>query len=273
MARWASLIDLRKTRHPAVLLDAGGFSDPTEGEQARFRNEYFFEGMRLIGYEAAGIGPEEIRLGPTKLFERAEEAGFKLLSANIYEKPGGEPLGSRYEIIRIGGRRTLTGVKGGVRIGVFSVVLPVFIHRIDERMSSFYDIISPEIAALEAVSSLRWEGCDLIVALSYQGWKKSVDLASDVPGIDVVINGHRSHHSAYGEMVGETKVVDTGDKRTSLAEITVEWRDGKPRIRVRESGDEARRLEGRSDLADLEERFQAERRARGIDELEREAAE
>ena len=264
MARWASLIDKRRTQHPAVLLDAGGFCNPAQGQNASFNVDYFFEGMRMIGYAAAGVGADEIRFGRTRLLESVNKAGFELLSANIYDKRGGEMLGAKYTVIRAGGRRTLTGTKGGVRIGVFSVTLPLFVHEIDPDIPQYYDILDPRIAALEAVSALREKGCNLIVALSNQGWTKSLALAESVDGIDIVINGRREHNRPTGETVGQTVVVDTGIRRISLAEVFIEWTAGSPRVRVRESGPEAKAMMGRDDLLELEKRYTQELEARGI---------
>jgi len=264
MARWASLIDKRRTMHPAILLDAGGFCNPDQGKNAAFDAGYFFEGMRMIGYAAAGVGTDDIRFGRKRLLEESRKAGFELLSANVYDKRGGGLLGAEYTVIRAGGIRTLTGVKGGVKIGVFSVILPLFVHEIDPDISLYYDVPDPRIAALAAVSALREKGCDLIVALSYQSWPASLDLAGSVDGIDVVINGRREHNSPIGEPVGRTMVVDTGIRRISLTEVLVEWVSGSPRIKVRESGPEAKALKGREDLLELEKSYERELRERGI---------
>jgi len=264
MARWASLIDKRRTQHPVILLDAGGFCNPAQGSKASFNVDYFFEGMRMMGYAAVGVGADEIRFGRKRLLEKVDKAGFELLSANIYDKRGVEMLGAKHKVIRVGGRRTLAGTRGGVKIGVFAVTLPLFIHEIDPDITRYYDILDPRIAALEAVSALREKGCDLIVALSYQGWTKSLALAESVDGIDIVINGRREHNQPTGEKIGNTTVVDTGIRRISLAEVFIEWTAGSPRVRVRESGREAKRMKGRDDLAELEKRYEQELEARGI---------
>ncbi len=114
------------------------------------------------------------------------------------------------------------------------------------------------------MSALKKKGCDLIVALSYQGWPQSLELARSVEGIDIVINGRREHNRPTGETTGRTTVVDTGIKRISLTEVLVEWKGGVPRINVIESGPEAKKMKGRKDLLELEKRYQAELRSRGI---------
>lgn len=265
MARWASLIKERRREHPAILLDAGGFTDPAPREEAELDDDYFFEGMRSIGYEAAGVGPSEIEYGRTRLLERVDEAGFELLSTNIVDKRGGGRLGSPWTVLRVGGRKSIFGRTGGLRIGVFAVVLPRLVEEIDPLIPRYYDLIDPRLAALEAVSALREKNCDLIVALSYQGWGESLELAREVPGIDLVINGKRGHGSATGEMADGTMVVDTGMKRASFTEIAVEWRGGEPSFDVREVGGRARSMPDDPELEKLEREYQEIKESRDIE--------
>ena len=258
MARWASLIDKRRTQHPAILLDAGDFCGSAQGNAETPDIKYFFEGMRMIGYAAAGIGSDEIRFGHRRLHEKVDRSGFELLSSNIFGRAEEEIPGARYTVIRTGGRRTLTGMKGGLKIGVFSVALPRFINETGPGIPLHYDVLDPRIAALEAVSVLKEKGCDLIVALSYQSWPMSLALAESVDGIDIVINGRREHDRSTGEKVGRTTVVDTGIMKISLTEVFVEWTGGSPGIMVRESGPEAKTMKGRDDLVELEKRYMRE---------------
>lgn len=267
MARWASLIDRRKAEHPVLLIDTGGFSNPVLSKEADLEDDYFFEAMRLMRYDAAGIGPGEVRFGRARLLERASSARLDLLTANVRDRRSGNLLGKPWKIAHVGGRRTLFGRSGGVRVGLFAVTLPLFIHEIDPVVSEYYEVLDPRMAALEAVSALRGKDCDIIIGISYQGWTKSVALATEVPGIDVVVNGRRSHVSAHGERHGGALVVDTGNSLFSLTEISAVWRDGEPVVRVNEAGGEAREMPARRDLRELNERYEAEQRARRLEQV------
>jgi 2',3'-cyclic-nucleotide 2'-phosphodiesterase (5'-nucleotidase family) len=264
MARWASLIDLRRTERPAILVDSGDFCYPRARRHAEFEDDFFFEGMRLMRYAAAGIGSNEIRYGRERLLERASEADLVLLGTNIIDKRGDGTLGRKWTIVQAGGRRSLFGREGGVRVGIFSVTLPHFVYGVDPLAQKYYEVIEPRLAALEAVSRLREKNCDLIVAISNQGWDKSVAFAEQVPGIDIVINGRRSHPSAFGEMHGGALVVDTGPHRTTLAEVSVVWRGGVPSATVVDRGGEALRMPERPDLKELQDRYERESKERGI---------
>jgi 2',3'-cyclic-nucleotide 2'-phosphodiesterase (5'-nucleotidase family) len=264
MARWASLIDNRRRQNPAILLDAGSFCDPDWSGDDPFETDFFFKGLKMMGYDAAGIGPDDIGFGTDRLRKKAGDADLKLLSSNIRERRSEKGPGDGFTVIRAGGRRTITGTKGGVRIGVFSVVLPVFIYQLDPLMQQRFEVIDPRIAALEAVSKLKEEGCDLIIALSYQGWNRSRALASEIEGLDIVINGRREYSGLKTEETGGVHVVDPGTPLLSLTEITVQWTGGIPRIAVKEMGGRVKTLEGRSDLVELERQYEDELKARGM---------
>ncbi len=261
MARWASLVKLRRTEHPVMLVDAGDFCTIRRERMQQVKARYFFEGMKLLGYDALGIGERDISFGRARLLETAKSYQLQLVSSNIRDKATGRHIVQPYIIKDIGGTRTLFGRKGSVRVGIFSVVLPTFVHKADRQAMEYYTIVNPKISALEMVTKLRERGCDLVVALSHQGWNKSFELARGVPGIDIVLNGHRSHNGTHSEMAGNTIVVDTGVKHSSFTEILVTYRDNRPVTKALDLGGKLLKLKGDPDLIELEKRFEEEKRA------------
>ncbi|OQX84864.1 MAG: hypothetical protein B6D63_03635 [Candidatus Latescibacteria bacterium 4484_7] len=175
-------------------------------------------------YDALAIGENEIRFGIGHLLDLSKKYGLPLLSTNLLYSGSGKPIGSKYIIEEVGGTRGILGRKGSVKIGIFSVILPFYAHSTGEKAMRDYDVLSPKVTAMEAVSSLKRSGCNLIVAVSHQGWRKSIDLAKSVDGIDIVINAHRAHDHTYSERTGKTLVVDAGDKRMSFSEIIVTFK-------------------------------------------------
>ncbi|HSG29122.1 MAG TPA: hypothetical protein VLA34_11630, partial [Candidatus Krumholzibacterium sp.] len=150
---------------------------------------------------------------------------------------------------------SLFGRKGGVRVGVFGLTLPLFIHEIDPAIPKYYEVVDPRIAAMDAVSRLREEGCDVIIAISHQEWNNTLAFAGDVPGIDIVINGRRNHEMTYSEMADSALVVDTGTNRISFTEIEVAYRLGKRFIKATDLGARAHAAPERPDLVKLQEDY------------------
>jgi 2',3'-cyclic-nucleotide 2'-phosphodiesterase (5'-nucleotidase family) len=258
MARWAALIQERRSEKPVMLVDAGDFCAERRIRHQEVKERYFFEGMKRLGYDCIGLGENELRFGRKRLLETMKNADLPLVSSNIIDKRGNGHLVPPYRIVTVGGRKILFWRSGGIKVGVFSVVLPVYVHSIDEQISRYYDVQNSRMSALEMVSALRQKGCDLVVALSHLGWENSYNLAGEVPGIDIVINGHRKHHGTHHEFAGGTVVIDTGINRTSFTEIDVVIENGKPRFVVKEMGREVLAYEGDPGFLALEKSYEEE---------------
>lgn len=212
MARWASLVEKRRSERPVLVIDTGDFSLPPDTRQRDLKERYFFEAMKLLRYDAVGIGEFETRDGLEGRFAAAKRSGLPLVSSNIFDRTLKKPVAPESVVRDIGGARTLFGRRGALRVGIFSVVLPSFIYRDGAEGRQRYNIVDPRLSALAAATNLRAGGCDIVIAVSHLGWQKSLELAREVPGIDVVLNGHREHTRTYEERVGSTVVVDTGRK-------------------------------------------------------------
>ncbi|MBN1163241.1 MAG: bifunctional metallophosphatase/5'-nucleotidase [Candidatus Krumholzibacteriota bacterium] len=261
MARWASLIDFRRSQNPVLLVDAGDFCRHlSHPGQTELDESYFLRGMKILKYDAAVIGVNEIFLGKDELLRTADRYDIPLLSTNIVEKKSGQTLGAPWIIKTRGGRKTPWGRSGGIKVGIIGLALPVFIHGTTPEARRLLEVENPRLAALEAASILRKKGCALIVAISHQGWNKSVEFGGTVPGIDIVINGRRRHSATHREWAGGTLVVDTGVKNRSFTEIKVEFRGNRPQMDAVDSIKEALGQPERADLAELEKNYQREKK-------------
>jgi 5'-nucleotidase/UDP-sugar diphosphatase len=221
MARWASLVEKRRSERAALVIDTGDFSLPPDTRQRDLKERYFFEAMKLLRYDAVGIGEFETRAGLEGRLAAAKRYGLPLVNSNILDRTVRKPVAPESIVRDIGGSRTLFGRRGAVRVGIFSVVLPSFIYRDGADGARRYNVIDPKLSALVAAANLRTQGCDLVIAVSHLGWQKSLELAREVPGIDVVLNGHREHKRTHEKRVGSTVVVDAGEKEWSFTEVAV----------------------------------------------------
>ncbi len=257
MARWASLVDTRRSERGTLLVDTGDFSLPPDTRNRDLKERYFFEAMKLLRYDAVAVGEVETQ---GDLLAAAERCGLPLVSSNLRTRTVKRPLASESIVKEVGGSRTLFGRRGAVRVGIFAVVLPSFIHRAGPDGRPQYDVFDPKLAALAAATNLRARGCDLVIAVSHLGWRNSLELARDVPGIDIVLNGHREHARTHLERVGSTAVVDAGEKEWSFAEVSVTFDGDSLAIAAANVCGEA--LAGREDprLIGLQERYAAELR-------------
>lgn len=214
--------------------------------------------MKRLGYDAIGIGENEIKFGRKQLLETMKRADLALVSSNIIDKRGNGHLVRPYIIATVGGHRLLFWRRGGIKVGILSVVLPTYIHAIDEEIHNYYDVRDTRMTTLETVSTLKQRGCDLIIALSHLGWENSVELAKAVPGLDIVVNGHRKHNGMHHEYVGETIVIDTGVNRSSFTEIDVTIDGGAMRYTPKDMGKVLLSIDGDPEFLALEKSYEEE---------------
>ena len=73
----------------------------------------------LLGYDALGIGDDDLSLGKDFLVDLSKNAGFPFISSNLMDQETGQALFQTHVIKE----------KGGLRIGIFSLALPVFLFR------------------------------------------------------------------------------------------------------------------------------------------------
>jgi 5'-nucleotidase len=147
-------------------------------------------------------------------------------SAPAQTLAGLQQLGARGRI-----RNYLVIERGGIRFGIFGVLgREAAIYSANAAPVTFTD---PVEAARATVAMLRnTEKVDVVIALSHGGVRRNPDgtvtegadvqLAAEVPGIDVVVGGH-SHTVLTSPIManGRTPVVQAGHNGRYLGELTV----------------------------------------------------
>ncbi len=181
-ARIATLIKEMRNSAPGIvlLLDAG---DATHGTVlSNFEiGKPVIDVMNVIGYDAMEIGNHDFNYGQEALAERALQAKFPLLAANIKVTATGEtPRFCKPYIIK---------EVMGKKIAVLGLLTPdtlVITHPKNVLGLTFLD---PIVTAAELVPKLR-QNADLIIALTHIGYEMDKRLAKEVSGIDVIVGGH-----------------------------------------------------------------------------------
>jgi 5'-nucleotidase/UDP-sugar diphosphatase len=258
MARWASLVELRRSERPVLMIDGGDFSLPPGTRQRDLKERFFFEAMKLLGYDAICIGDGEAREGIEERLAIAKRYGLPIVNSNILDRESQKPVAGESIVKDLGRSRAVLGRGRAVRVGVFSVVPQAFVSRGGAEDRAKYSVVDPKLSALAAAANLRRQGCDLVIAVSTLGWQKSLELARDVPGIDLVLNGRRAHKKPYGERVGATYVVDAGEKEPTFAEVSVTFGGDSIRAAVADACPAARALREDPRLARLQKKYAEE---------------
>ena len=248
-ARLATLIaqrkEARKDQGPVLVLDAGDYSMGTAFSAATRETGGELHLMGRMGYHATTFGNHEFDLGPDglgKSIAAAVKAGRipAILAANSSFAGSDATLAELQRLSKEGVvRRYLVIKQGGLRFGLFGLLGKEAMIYTSGGATTFAD---PTAAANEVVKILReTEKVDVVIALSHGGLEKGEDgrynggedvhLASDVPGIDVVISGH-SHTELQEAIIvnGRTPVVQTGKESRNLGELVIALDGGKPKV-------------------------------------------
>lgn len=210
---------------PTVLVDAG---DALEGgivdarRLARSSRAHpLVAAMNALGYDAIAVGNHEFDFGLGELDRARRAARFPFLGANVVRSANGRPAFAP-SVVR---------QAGPVRIGIVGVCTPATPRFLPAARVAGLRFDDPVAAARAEAERLRRErGCDAVVLVAHTGLEPSsgaaplVDedwgwrLATQVPGVDVLVLGH-SHRRIAGERVSGVLVTQAGKHGEALGRV------------------------------------------------------
>ena len=150
-----------------------------------------------MGYDAMAIGQSDLDLGISTLSQRAQEAQFPFLSANLVALSDGQSIFDPYVIME----------RDGLRIGIIGIT-----DQTDPESAALAGratIEDPYVAAARYVIEIRPQ-VDLLIVLSRLGLAADQELARAVYGIDVIVGGNTSDLMDAPLQVGNTLIVQQG---------------------------------------------------------------
>ncbi len=208
---------IRAARPDAILLDGG---DTWHGSYTCLKTA----GQDMVNVMNA-LEPEamtfhwEFTLGSDRVNEIVESLPFAALGQNIFDVEWDEPteLFPPYKMFE----------RGGTKIAVIGQAFPYMPIANPGWMFPEYSfgIRDENMAAM--VEEVRAEGAECVVVLSHNGFDVDKQMASVVPGIDVILSGHT--HDALPEpaLIGETIIVPSGSNGKFVSRVDLDIRDGK----------------------------------------------
>ena len=96
---------------------------------------------------------------------------------------------------------------GNIKIGIFGIISDAY-SMTSLTKDSVLTIENPEETARKIVNELN-DKCDLVIALSHLGYKRSKALAEKINGIDLLISGHLSFRHKELININKTLIVQT----------------------------------------------------------------
>ena len=175
--------------------------------------------MHHAGYDAMVIGNHEFNYGQQRLLDLQDFARFPFLASNVLMN--GSHFLDDTEIIEI----------DGVKIGLFGVITEATTHSAMPDFVRGLDFTDPVETARIKTEYLRGQGVHVVVALCHLGdtphsGTLSTELASQVPEIDVIIDGHSHTELPSGLLENGVLIAQTGDHGSNLGKVTISIEKG-----------------------------------------------
>ena len=217
-AQFKTFIDMEsESADGKLVLDAG---DTFHGQSFASieRGQGIAELLKAVGFDALSPGNHDFNYGVDRLKQLETMSGVPLLSANT--KKDGNPLFDT---------NTLIKEIDGVKIGLFGLTTPETAYKTNPNNVIGVDFGTDEQvveAAQEAVAELETAGADVIIALTHLGDDetstiKSTDIAAQVEGINLIVDGHSHSNYPTGTKVNGVTIASTGEYFKNVGMVTI----------------------------------------------------
>jgi hypothetical protein len=164
---------------PLIKLDLGGLERRT-GVQSGIKYRYAVESLVEIGYQAIGLGPNDLRLGPDLLLYVMSNLSGEtpIVSANVgvygMQESVDAGITRRYRVIEVGGKRVGVTTVLGAR------------HAATATNNSDIAYIPPADALKTVAAQLAGERCDVQVLLVHGDPAEARELSQKFPQFQIV---------------------------------------------------------------------------------------
>jgi 2',3'-cyclic-nucleotide 2'-phosphodiesterase (5'-nucleotidase family) len=231
VANLAALVTRERTIAPGrtLLLDAGDAWQGSFVSNAN-RGAAMVEAMNVMGYDAQALGNHDFDWGQDVLRARASEAHFPFLAANVVDDATGGvlPFAKPYIVKDLGIAKI--GIIGIANPSTPAINKPANVKGL--RFLPAADAVRKYLPEVRAQADV----IVLLTHISQHGVDEDVQLARDVPGIDLIVSGHS--HTALQNPVREsaTTIVQAGSYSQYLGQVRMEFDPATRHARVTGAG-------------------------------------
>ena len=193
-----------------VLLDGGDTWQGTFTSNSN-KGEAVVQAMNLMRYDAQVLGNHDFDWGQDVVAQRAREASFPFLAANLRDGSGAIPAYARPWIVK-----DLGIAKVGI-IGLTNPRSPTIVKASSIAGLTFLPAAETVRRYLPEVRAVA----DIVVVLSHIGIDDDTLLAQEVPGIDIIVGAHTHLPIRTARAVGGTKIYQAGAYTENLGRIEI----------------------------------------------------
>jgi 5'-nucleotidase / UDP-sugar diphosphatase len=206
MAERVSFVREYRTRFPYILLlDSGGYMGLSDIDR---KGPVVFRLMEIMGYNAWGVGDQELYRGMSRFQALSGRFQEKMVSATLMNTSG-EKLFSPWRMF------TLDSVRIAV-IGISGAESYAFLP----KESLDFTFQQPDSTLMGILPTLR-KSSDFILVLSQLGRKSDEELAKRIHGINLIIGGHSQTLIEEPLVVSGCRIVQAGKNGGHVGEIVL----------------------------------------------------
>ncbi|MBL4739428.1 MAG: bifunctional metallophosphatase/5'-nucleotidase [Sneathiella sp.] len=193
----ATLLKTERTRSPHSITTFGGDLISPSLMSGLSKGVEMIQMMNAIKMDVAVFGNHEFDFGPEVTKNRVAESAFPWLGTNIQEADGAQFAGAKAYLVKD---------VAGYKVGFFGLTTPetVSLSSPGENVV-FIDVIE---AAKKAVSHLKSDGADIIVALTHMDLSDDIRLAKEVKGLHLILGGH--DHRTFASVENGVAILQAG---------------------------------------------------------------
>ena len=213
MAQLAGQVAAFRARAPqrTLLVDAGDAWQGTFISNAN-KGEAVTKAMNVMRYDALAVGNHDFDWGQEVLAQRAQDASFPFLAANVVEsKSGRAPLYLKPFAVKD---------LGIARVGIIGLTNPGSATIVKATSVTGLQFLPAADSVRVLVGEVQKQA-DIIVVAAHIGSAEAVQLAHDVPGIDVIVAAHDHFPIQTARVEGRTTIVDAGAYTQYLGRLEI----------------------------------------------------
>ncbi|RIK53373.1 MAG: bifunctional metallophosphatase/5'-nucleotidase [Chloroflexi bacterium] len=215
-ARLATVINqIRQDRPGGVLVLDGGDTFHGTYPAVHSRGEALLPVLNAIGFDAMSAH-WEFAYGPAHFRRLAARLDYPVLALNCYAEQSGKRVFDPYQVVE----------RGGLRVGIIGLVSNIVDKNMPPAFSQgvYFTLGREELP--ECIAALRGqERVDLVVVLSHLGFPQDMQMAADVPGIDVIASSHTHNRLTRPAYVGHTLIIQSGCHGSFVGRLDLSIRD------------------------------------------------
>lgn len=157
-------------------------------------------------------GLHDFDYGWKNLVELCKKNNIKLLSSNIVNKQGDSFSGGEFYIREI----------NGVKIGFFAITMVATEVLLPKKNIIGLKFEPVDDTAVRMVKKLQDKGCDVVIALSHNGFEEDKKIARALfeKGLDFIIGGRSNTVLKKGFLVLDTYITQAGQKGEYLGKLS-----------------------------------------------------